>query len=83
MRVFGSEKFSWWDSCYADFFDKEPGKLKIAWSFGHVRWESVVIRELDLGHVNEDEVTAFRVGVLEWVSITKFVSDPMSVRVKQ
>jgi len=79
MRVFGSEKFCWWDSCYADFFDKEPGKLKVARSFGHVRWEFVVIRELDLGHVDEDEVTAFRVGVLEWVSVTKPMSDPMSV----
>jgi hypothetical protein len=44
-----------------------------------VRWEFVVIRELDLGHVDEDEVTAFRVGVLEWVSVTKPMSDPMSV----
>lgn len=79
MRVFGSEKFSWWDSCYADLFDKEPGKLKVARSVGHVRWESVVIRELDLGHVDEDEVTALRVGVLEWVSITKLMSDPISV----
>ena len=79
MRVFGSEKFCWWDSRYADFFDKEPGKLKVARSFGHVRREFVVIRELDLGHVDEDEVTAFRVGVLEWVNIIKPKSDPMSV----
>lgn len=79
MRVFGCEKFSRWDSCYADFFDKEPGKLEVARSFGHMRREFVVIWELDLGHVDEDEVTAFRVGVLEWVSITKLMSDPMSV----
>ena len=79
MRVFGSEKFSRWDSCYANFFDKEPSKLEVTRSFGYVRWEFVVIREPDLGHVDEDEVTAFRVGVLEWVSITKLMSDPMSV----
>lgn len=48
----------------ADLLDQEPAELEVAGAAGDVGREGVAFGEFDGGHVGEDEVAAFRVGVL-------------------
>lgn len=48
----------------AHLLDQEPGELEVAGPVGDVRREGVVLGEFNGGHVGEDEVAAFGVGVL-------------------
>lgn len=59
-----SEEFSWWNSGDTQFFDKEVGEFEVAGTGGNVGWKRVICGELDLCHVDEDKVAAFRVRVL-------------------
>lgn len=59
------EEFSGWDGGHAELLDAEPGELEIAWPVGYVGRERVVVGKLHFGQVDEDEVAAFGLGVLQ------------------
>lgn len=64
MRILICIKLRRRDCGDTDFFDQEPSQLKVARPTCDVRWEGVVRWQFDGGHIGEDEVAAFWVGVL-------------------
>lgn len=64
MRILIREELSRRNSRNAQLHDAEPHELEIARAVGNVGRERVVDGELDFGEVDEDEVAAFRFGVL-------------------
>ena len=52
------------DRSNANLLDQEPAELEVTRAISDVRWEWVVCRELDRGHVGQDKVSAFGIRVL-------------------
>ena len=75
MRIAFRVKLRRRDRCHAQFHDQEPAELEVAGALGDVWWKCVVGREHDLGEVHEDEVAAFRVGVLGRARSSVFVKN--------
>ena len=64
MGIVVGEELCRWDRCYAELLNAEPRQLEVAGPASDVRWEGVVGGKLYFGEVDEDEVAAFRLGVL-------------------
>src|ERR1700753_259179 len=68
MSIFRSEEFGWRNCGYAELHDQKPRQLKVSRPLGNMGRELVVFWELHLGHVDKDEISAFRIGILRGVS---------------
>lgn len=68
MGVGGGVKLRGRDGGHAELHDQEPAEPEIPRSVGHLRGEVVVGRHLDTRHVDQHEVTAFGLGVLNCFS---------------
>ena len=68
MRVGIRVEFRRRNGCHADFLDQEPREFEVARAVRDMWREGVAFGDLDRGHVDEDEIATFGVGVLFHVS---------------
>ena len=66
MAILFGVKFGGRYRCYPELHNEKPAQLEVSWTVDDLGGPIVIFWQFYLSQINEDKVTTFGVGVLQW-----------------